>query len=141
MWDLPGPGLEPVSPASAGGFLTTRHQGSPELQLLSLIKYYSLLNFILFNVNSTLKSAEQCLFYCFHLPSICLFIFLFFSLSEFFFKCFSYIKIIVGSFLAKLKIIFLFRDDLSLLTFLDVTDSIKSCYLKIFRLGKTLMII
>ena len=24
MWDLPGPGLEPVSPALAGGFLATR---------------------------------------------------------------------------------------------------------------------
>ena len=23
MWDLPGPGLEPVSPALAGGFFTT----------------------------------------------------------------------------------------------------------------------
>ena len=23
MWDLPGPGIEPVSPASAGGFLIT----------------------------------------------------------------------------------------------------------------------
>ena len=23
MWDLPGPGLEPMSPALAGGFLTT----------------------------------------------------------------------------------------------------------------------
>ena len=23
MWDLPGPGLEPVSPVLAGGFLTT----------------------------------------------------------------------------------------------------------------------
>ena len=31
MWDLPGPGLEPVSPALAGGFLTMRHQGSPFL--------------------------------------------------------------------------------------------------------------
>ena len=29
MWDLPGPGLEPVSPALAGGFLTTDCQGSP----------------------------------------------------------------------------------------------------------------
>ena len=27
MWDLPGPGHEPVSPALAGGFLTT---GPPE---------------------------------------------------------------------------------------------------------------
>ena len=29
MWDLPGPGLEPVSPASAGGFLTTVPPGKP----------------------------------------------------------------------------------------------------------------
>ena len=32
MWDLPGPGIEPVSPALAGGFLTTeppeKSQGS-----------------------------------------------------------------------------------------------------------------
>ena len=27
MWDLPGPGLEPVSPASAGGFFTTAPPG------------------------------------------------------------------------------------------------------------------
>ena len=27
MWDLPGPGLEPVSPALAGGFLTTMPPG------------------------------------------------------------------------------------------------------------------
>ena len=27
MWDLPGPGLEPVSPALAGGFLTTAPPG------------------------------------------------------------------------------------------------------------------
>ena len=31
MWDLPGPGLEPVSPALAGGFLTTAPTGKPEL--------------------------------------------------------------------------------------------------------------
>ena len=30
MWDLPGPGLEPVSPALAGGFLTTVPPGKPE---------------------------------------------------------------------------------------------------------------
>ena len=29
MWDLPGPGLEPVSPALAGGFLTTAPPGRP----------------------------------------------------------------------------------------------------------------
>ena len=29
MWDLPGPGLEPVSPALAGGFLTTAPPAKP----------------------------------------------------------------------------------------------------------------
>ena len=29
MWDLPGPGLEPVSPALAGGPLTTAPPGKP----------------------------------------------------------------------------------------------------------------
>ena len=29
MWDLPGPGLEPVSPALGGGFLTTAPPGKP----------------------------------------------------------------------------------------------------------------
>ena len=29
MWDLPGPGLEPLSPALAGGFLTTAPPGRP----------------------------------------------------------------------------------------------------------------
>ena len=33
MWDLPGPGLEPVSPALAGGFLTTVPQGKPRIFL------------------------------------------------------------------------------------------------------------
>ena len=29
MWDLPGPGLEPVFPALAGGFLTAAPPGKP----------------------------------------------------------------------------------------------------------------
>ena len=29
MWDLPGPGLESMSPALAGGFLTTVPPGKP----------------------------------------------------------------------------------------------------------------
>ena len=37
MWDLPGPGLEPMSPALAGGFLTTVPPGKPqEFQLNSV---------------------------------------------------------------------------------------------------------
>ena len=31
MWDLPGPGLEPMSPALAGGFLTTVPPGKPTI--------------------------------------------------------------------------------------------------------------
>ena len=31
MWDLPGPGLKPVSPALAGGFLTTAPPGKPDM--------------------------------------------------------------------------------------------------------------
>ena len=33
MWDLPRPGLEPVSPALAGGFSTTAPPGKPNLQI------------------------------------------------------------------------------------------------------------
>ena len=34
MWDLPRPGLEPVSPALAGGFLTTAPPGKPSILVL-----------------------------------------------------------------------------------------------------------
>ena len=40
MWDLPGPGFEPVSPALAGGFLTTAPPGKPSpfsSELISLL--------------------------------------------------------------------------------------------------------
>ena len=36
MWDLPGPGLEPVSPALSGGFLTTAPPGKPSLFVLNV---------------------------------------------------------------------------------------------------------
>ena len=36
MWDLPRPGLEPVSPALAGGFSTTAPPGKPSLSLLKV---------------------------------------------------------------------------------------------------------
>ena len=35
MWDLPRPGLEPVSPALAGGFSTTAPPGKPQDTFLS----------------------------------------------------------------------------------------------------------
>ena len=34
MWDLPGPGIEPVSPALAGGFSTTAPPGKPSNRFL-----------------------------------------------------------------------------------------------------------
>ena len=41
MWDLPEPGLEPVSPALAGGFLTTAPPGKPLLHnLTGVIPHY-----------------------------------------------------------------------------------------------------
>ena len=43
MWDLPEPGLEPVSPALAGGFLTTVPPGKPCLQVFTS---FSLLLFV-----------------------------------------------------------------------------------------------
>ena len=36
MWDLPGPRLEPMSPALAGGFLTTVPPGKPRAYILNL---------------------------------------------------------------------------------------------------------
>ena len=39
MWDLPEPGLEPVSPALAGGFLTTAPPGKPEFCFLIVVKF------------------------------------------------------------------------------------------------------
>ena len=38
MWDLPGPGLEPVSPALASGFPTTVPPGKPPFTLKSVRK-------------------------------------------------------------------------------------------------------
>ena len=38
MWDIPGPGLEPVSPALAGGFLTTGPPGKSPNKVLNECK-------------------------------------------------------------------------------------------------------
>ena len=37
MWDLPGPGLEPVSLALAGGFFTTAPPGKPQMPFFSSV--------------------------------------------------------------------------------------------------------
>ena len=36
MWDLPGPEIEPVSPALAGGFLTTAPPGKSPREILNV---------------------------------------------------------------------------------------------------------
>ena len=38
MWDLPGAGLEPVSSALAGGFLTTAPPGKPNITFMWNLK-------------------------------------------------------------------------------------------------------
>ena len=38
MWDLPGPGLEPVSPALAGRFFTTVRTGKSVAQILNHVE-------------------------------------------------------------------------------------------------------
>ena len=44
MWDLPGPGLELVSPALAGGFLTTVPPGKPyPLKFLFIYSFLAVL--------------------------------------------------------------------------------------------------
>ena len=40
MWDLPGPGHEPVSPALAGGFLTTAPPGKPQNAILDQSRFW-----------------------------------------------------------------------------------------------------
>ena len=45
MWDLPGPGIEPVSPALAGGFLTTAPPGKSQLDSLKKF-FFKLIYFI-----------------------------------------------------------------------------------------------
>ena len=43
MWDLPGPGLEPVSPALAGRFLTTAPPAKPAMFVLQAETYFFLI--------------------------------------------------------------------------------------------------
>ena len=40
MWDLPRPGLKPVSPALAGGFSTTAPPGKPPFTFLKVINIH-----------------------------------------------------------------------------------------------------
>ena len=59
MWDLPGPGIEPVLPSLAGGFFITEPPGKPQLCFLFyynkqfLIFKFFISNFFLLKKNET----------------------------------------------------------------------------------------
>ena len=79
MWDLPRPGLEPVSPALAGGFLTTVPPGNPLHFYISishrqlsypLVTYFEFYLFILYSLDVpeayiSLGLSENQVFMCF----------------------------------------------------------------------------
>ena len=44
MWDLSGPGLEPVSPALASGFLTTVPPGKPNMPVFGVFTFNNAYN-------------------------------------------------------------------------------------------------
>ena len=61
MWDLPGPGNEPVSPALAGRFLSTAPPGKPSFYFLDGVLYSrKVLNFD--EVQLSVFSAVACAF-------------------------------------------------------------------------------
>ena len=51
MWDLPGPGLKPVSPALAGGFLTTAPPGKTLFGFLNDENLFLMSNLPFYNLN------------------------------------------------------------------------------------------
>ena len=60
MWDLPGPGLEPVSPALVGGFLTTVPPGkSFTFYFKSVYFFPSPLGFELFKDRDSMSAAPS----------------------------------------------------------------------------------
>ena len=58
MWDLPGPGLEPVSPALAGGFLTTAPPGKSLSVIFIAFATSLLVTFIIFFLITRLTRAH-----------------------------------------------------------------------------------
>ena len=69
MWDLPGPGIEPASPALAGRFFITGAPGKPLKRTL----LGSLLNTLWF---SELKNIVSKLLWCMHLLNFCFIIYI-----------------------------------------------------------------
>ena len=55
MWDLPRPGLKPVSSALAGGFLTTAPSGKPNSHSLCTFFSVCFISTLVFSIPSPLK--------------------------------------------------------------------------------------
>ena len=64
MWDLPGPGLEPVSPALAGGFLTNCTTREDLFSLKSMIFQHTLASFAFVDLLRTPVSQERLTVLC-----------------------------------------------------------------------------
>ena len=59
MWDLPGPGIEPVSPTLAGRFLTTVPPGKPGLFVFLILNFSKEDRWPTNNITSHLKELEE----------------------------------------------------------------------------------
>ena len=69
MWDLPRPGLEPVSPALAGGFSTTAPPGKPRVCLFLLLFLFKSFWFLMYH----LYCFSHFKFFVFHICSVGMF--------------------------------------------------------------------
>ena len=56
MWDLPGPGLEPMTPALAGGFLTTVPPGKSE----TIFTYRKVVTIVQKNAHKPFTQIKKC---------------------------------------------------------------------------------
>ena len=68
MWDLPGPEIEPVSPALAGGFLTTAPPGKPLSPVLK------------FQPPASILFLPASFLFCFFFSTFCYLVYIFFML-------------------------------------------------------------
>ena len=68
MWDLPGPGFEPMSPASAGRLSSTAPPGKPLYAFYLLILPYSCFTALSKTSNTTMNKSGENRYLCF-IPS------------------------------------------------------------------------
>ena len=58
MWDLPGPGIEPVSSALADGFFTTELSGKPPFTFIFMFQF-AFFSFSIFIFHQQKKKEEK----------------------------------------------------------------------------------